>query len=131
MIPAPPFDATEYRRRPDQYLAISVPGRVWQSAQPAEGVPVIESLSKSLQQIQQGEAVRLEVKAVANMPVTFTSFDLGAFENGLASVTVAADEDGIATATLTATPGSIANIKVLAASPEASGRTRFIVNVVK
>ena len=65
------------------------------------------------------------------MPVTFTSFDLGAFQNKLTSITVQADIDGFAEVTFIATEGTIADCKILASCPETSGRIKFIVNIQK
>lgn len=121
----PRFDLQAYRTDPEAYLSIVEPGRVWQSAQPADGVPVIRRISPRKHTLRQGESVRLQVKVAPNAPVTFTAFDLGAFDNGLTSISVAANADGIAEAAYTATPGTIALGNILASSPLASGRTKF------
>jgi len=63
--------------------------------------------------------------------VTFTSTNLGAFENRLPSITVAANQDGVAEAAFTGISGTIGKVPILASSPEASGRLRFIVSVTK
>ena len=85
--------------------------------------------SPRLQRVVQGESVYLEVGGVSGMPVTFTSFDLGAFDNDLNSITVRADERGRARVKFTATPGTINDIHILAASPVTSGQMRYLVNV--
>jgi hypothetical protein len=70
------------------------------------------------------------VRVDPNMPVSFTSFDLGTFaENGLPNITVAADEQGYARAIWEATPGVIADARVLCASPTTSGQVLFVVTV--
>ena len=122
------FDRSEYLRNPQAYINIIEPGRVFQTAQPEEAQP-IQRLSPFYAQIQQGERVSLKVRAEPDMPVTFTSFDLGAFENQLTSITVKAGSNGIAETEFIATPGTIADVKILAASPTSSGRIKFIVNI--
>ena len=126
----PAFDAQEYDSDPTAYLTEVVPSRVWQAAQPGEGVPRLERTTSYTQTIVQGESVRLRVKAVASAPVTFTSFDLGQFQNQLGSVTVAADNLGIATAEFTGSPGTINDVRIIAGSPLASGNQEFVVTVV-
>ena len=63
-------------------------------------------------------------------PGTFTSFDLGAFENQFPSITVEANRAGIAATKFTGTPGTVNNVDILASSPMTSGRLRFIVRVI-
>lgn len=117
------------RKDPQTYLNTIEPGRVFQAAQPAQGVPRLRPLGATRQRMAQGSSVSLRVTAPPNMPVTFTSFDAGAFENQLASTTVAANEAGVAEARFTATPGVVGRVNILAASPVASGQSRFVVNV--
>lgn len=126
----PVFDRAEYERDPKAYLDRSVPGRVWAPAQPGPGVPVLARRSSRRESLRQGESVRLKVGVPSGSPVTFTSFDLGSFENQLTSITVAADSDGVATAVFTATSGTIGRVNVLAASPLAAGRSRFQLDVL-
>lgn len=124
-----PFDADAYRQDPQAYVNVVEPGRVWQPAQPGPGVPRLIHLSRTLVEIEQGETVSLRVKAIPEAPVTFTSFDLGAFQNRLASITVQADAEGIAVARFTGTPGTYNAVNILVASPLTSGQLKFIVNV--
>jgi len=70
------------------------------------------------------------VRATPGAPVTFTSFDLGQFENQLTSITVRADDKGIATARFIGSPGTINDVNILVASPVNSGQAKFAVNVV-
>jgi hypothetical protein len=129
MIPAP-FDRAAYEKDPTEYLSVSEPGRVWQAAQPGTDVPRITAFGPTRHAILSGESVALMVRAEPNMPVSFTSFDLGTFaENGLPNITVAADERGYARAIWEATPGVIADARILCASPTASGQLSFIVTV--
>lgn len=129
LIAAPPFDRAAYEADPAAYLKVVEPGRVWQSAQPGPGVPRLKSLSPLYAEIPQGETVSLRVQAVPGAPVTFTSFDLGAFQNRLTSITVQADEKGVAVARFTGTPGTYNLVHILAASPLASGQQRYVVNI--
>ena len=64
------------------------------------------------------------------MPVTFTSFDLGVFDKSqLTTVTVQADGRGVAEAVFTAPPGTVDDVRIMAASPVTTGQVRFVVNV--
>lgn len=125
MLAAKPFNRDEFEKDPKAYLSKFEPGRVWQSAQPGDGVPVLIRLSPRKHSLLQTESVRLVVQAPRGAPVAFSSFDGGVFENQLSNVTVLAGEDGKATATFTATRGTIRNATVLAASPLATGRVQF------
>ena len=126
----PPFDLQKYQKDPDAYLDLHVPGRMWQTAQPGEGVPVLVSKSKRRLTLRKGESVRLSVETKPNMPATFTSVDLGTFDNGLNTISVQADENGVATAAFTASGGVGNMIHVVAASPVATERVQFQVFVV-
>ena len=130
MAQSRPFDAEAYQQDPSDYLETIEPGRVFQPAQPGPGVPRLDYTARPAVEVTQGESVPLQVKAVPNAPVTFTSFDLGRFkESLLTSVTVQANDQGVATAKFEATPGTIGHVDVLAASPMTSGQLRFMVNV--
>ena len=123
------FDLESYRKDPEPYLGSVEPGRVFQPAQPGEGVSELRRRSPQYQQIEQGEVAKLSVKAEPGAPVTFTSFDLGRFANQLTSTTVEADTNGLAVAEFFAPAGTIANVNILAASPLNSGQIKFIVDV--
>jgi hypothetical protein len=129
MIPPTPFDANAYKVNPASYTEVVEPGRVFHPAQPGPGVPVLRSISPQLQQMNQGESTSLRVNAAPGAPVSFTSFDLGRFDNQLTSITVQANAQGVAEAKFYAPPGTYNNVNILAASPMASGQTRFVVNV--
>lgn len=123
------FDADTYRSNPQAYLDVVEPGRIWQSAQPEMGVQPIAKVSKARHQIKQKESVRLSVKVEPQAPVTFTSFDLGIFQNSLPSITVAANAQGIAEVAFTGTVGTEHDVNILAASPMNSGQAKFLVNI--
>ncbi len=129
MIVPEEFNRRKYLADPKTYLAQHVPGRVWQTAQPGPDVPVLERISSPKQVMKFGEAIRLKVKAEPLMPVTFTSFDIGTFDNGLASITVAADEQGFAEANFNSSSGKVGEINLLAASPVAAEQVKFDVYV--
>ncbi|QDT57271.1 hypothetical protein Pan44_53390 [Caulifigura coniformis] len=130
LIAPKPFDEAAYKTDPQAYLNIVEPGRVFQPAQPGPGVSRLKTLSPSSIEVVQKETISLKVKALPNAPVTFTSFDLGAFQNQLTSITVAADADGVAVARFTGTPGSVNTVNILAASPTSSGNLKFRVTVI-
>lgn len=124
------FDAQAFARNPQSYLDIAEPGRVWDVAEPKEGVPALEPASPVIVEMAPLATTSLVVTARPNAPVTFTSFDLGRFANGLTTITVQADEKGQATAEFTASEGTIENVNVLAGSPTTSGQVLFSVQVV-
>lgn len=130
----PSFDAGRYRSDSlyrTNYLETPVGARVFAPSQPGVDVLHIARSSPRRVRLVQGEAVRLRVKSVPRMPVTFTSFDLGRFrESKLTTVTVEADEDGFAVATFDSPPGTAGDVGVIAASPVATGQIRFLVTVV-
>ncbi|MCH2209560.1 MAG: hypothetical protein MK132_27390, partial [Lentisphaerales bacterium] len=113
-----------YRKK---YLATAEYGRVFQSVNPGKSIPKTERISPYYQQVAQGETINLTLKSAPKMPVTFTSFDLGKFSNGLTTQTVEADESGHAQVTFHGMPGTIANVNILASSPAASGQVKFLV----
>jgi len=125
------FDRVAFEKDPLSYLQVIEPGRVFQALNPAVGVPVIQRISESFVVIQQLEKTVLKVKAIPFMPVTFTSFDLGSFQNKLTSITVQADKEGLAEAAFFAAEGTIADCNILASCPVTSGRIKFIVNIQK
>lgn len=124
------FDTQAFKADPQTYLNTVEPGRVFQSAQPAPGTPKLYTASPGRQHIRQGTKAPLRVVVPPGSPATFTAFDGGVFSNKLNSITVQASPQGIAEAEFTATPGTIANVHILASSPVASGRARFVVNVL-
>lgn len=124
-----PFDKEAFLQDPQSYLETIEPGRVYQSAQPGEGVRRIRRLSPRYQRVIQGETVTFRVQIEPGMPVTFHSARLGQFENKLSTQTVRADDQGIAEVQFTATPGTRGDIDVLAASPTSSHQARFVVHV--
>lgn len=125
------FDRIAFLKNPKEYLNTIEPARVFQSAQPVEGVVAIERISEKYPVIKQKQSTDLIVKALPEMPVTFTSFDLGRFENDLASITVQAGKDGLAKCTFTASVGTIGKVNILASCPETSGQIKFIIEIQK
>ena len=123
------FDPEKYQADPQTYINTIEPGRVFQPAQPGEGVFPLRTLTPRLVRSEQGQSVPLRVRATPGAPVTFTSFDLGQFENELNSITVQADGNGIATVRFTGSGGTINDVNILAASPVNSGQAKFVVNV--
>lgn len=130
MIAPKPFNQAAFEADPKAYLNIVEPGRVWQPAQPGPDVTRLKRISDHYVEVQQGETITLKVKALPGAPVTFTSFDLGAFQNRLTSITVQANEDGDAAARFTGTPGTFNDVNILAASPMTSGQSDFRINVI-
>lgn len=127
---AEPFDRREYEANPDSYLNKIRPARVFDPAQPGEGVTPLEQITPAFTHVLQGEQVVLRVKADPGMPVAFYTNSSGSFtENLLASVTVKANDDGVATATFKAGKGTNGLIDILAASPVHSRQLQFRVKV--
>lgn len=125
-----PFDAVAYKADPQKYLNTIEPGRVWQIPDPGPGVPRLVSQTPKFTEVEQGQPIVLKTRAIPGAPVTYTSFDLGAFQNRLSSVTVAADDKGVARATFTGTPGTIGMVNILAGSPMATSQIHFVVDVL-
>ena len=124
------FDRAAYERDRKKHVETIEPGRVFQPAKAGRGIVPIKCLGSSTYCAVQGEWVTLRARAVAGAPVTFTSFDLGAFENEVPSITVEANRSGVAEAKFKGTPGTVNNVNILAASPRTSGRLRYIVRVL-
>ena len=123
------FDPQAYETSKKGYLDDYVPNRVFQTAQPTDGVPALSATSSTWQQMVSGESIRLEVTSTPKLPVTFLAMDLGAFENKLNVITVEANGQGVATVTYTATPGTIGRSHIIAGSPGASGQVSFEVMI--
>ncbi len=116
----------DYRKA---YMRSPEPGRVWFPAQPAEGVSRIQPLMPRYVEVPQGEEITLRVSGEPGQPVTFTSFDLGQFENKLTTMTVVANDQGVAEAKFQGPPGTIDDVAIMAASPVMSGQVRLTVHV--
>jgi hypothetical protein len=130
IIAPQPFDRAAYHADPAAYLNVVEPGRVFQVAQPGPDVLRIQAVGPTLATIDQGGTVPLRVHALAGMPVTFTSFDLGRFaENQLTSISVAADDQGIAHVTFVGDSGTINEVNILAACPLTAGQVTYHINV--
>lgn len=129
MIAPVAFDQVAWNANPSGYLAVTEPGRVFQTAQPSPTTPILVAEGPTAATVARGESTSLRVKAVPGAAVSWTSFDLGSFDNKLPSITVAADRDGVASVTFTATPGVSGQVNILAGSPMASGQVRFTLTV--
>jgi hypothetical protein len=105
------YDHQRFLADPKAYLDVVEPGRVYQTAQPGEGVPQLSLVDRGYVSIPQGGSTTLRVQSAPNSAVTFTSFDCGAFSNRLTSITVQADAAGIAAAEFIGTPGTINDVK--------------------
>ena len=130
MIPPKPFDPAAYARDPQAYLDVVEPGRVFQTAQPAAGVPHLEPVGATAARLKSGASTTLAVRAAPGAPVSWAALDLGSFANQLNATTVRADEQGVARVEFTATPGASHTLRVLAGSPLASGQITFVVDVL-
>ncbi len=123
------FDPEAYKADPDSYINTIELGRVFQSAQPGPDVKRIQAVSARFQRVTQGEQVPMVVQATPDAPVTFTSFNLGHFDNQLTSITIKADAEGRAAVRYTAAKGTVNDVSVLAASPMTSAQAEFRVLV--
>jgi hypothetical protein len=119
------FDLAKYKKNKAEYLSQYVPARVFQTAQPVEGVEPLKPVSTYRQKLVSGESVELAVKGKSGYPVTFVAHDLGAFENKLNVISVECDAEGIAKATYLATPGVSGLARVGAGSPGSSENVAF------
>jgi hypothetical protein len=128
------FDREKYvedRAYRDAYLSTPQPSRVFDPAQPGKDVPRLCRISPAFQKVKQGQETKLRVRAIPGAPVTFTSFDLGRFDNQLTTITVQADANGVAEASFTGPPGTIEDVSILVASPVTSGQVRLVVHVTR
>ncbi len=127
------FDVDAFSNAPleyaTEYAKTVEPGRVYATAQPAKGTVPLRATSSRFHRVKQGESIRLSVDSKAAAPVTFTSENLGTFDNKLTSITVVADNAGVASAVFTASGGTVDEIQILAGSPVNSGQVAFIVAV--
>lgn len=129
VLPAP-FDRAAYAKDPAAYLAVVQPGRCYQMADTGPGVPSLITVSPSAAATGRDGSIPLTVRTLPRAPVTFTTFDLGAFANNQISTTVQADDDGVATALWRPTPGTDNHVTVLAASPVVSEQAHFVLTVL-
>ena len=81
-------------------------------------------------ELPRGQVATLTVRAQPHAPVTFHSFDLGAFANDFPTMTVLADADGLARADFRATDGTVADCAIKAASPFHVGQILFHVTIL-
>lgn len=130
LLAVAPFDAETFAKDPEPYLQQSIPGRVFQTAHPGPGVPVLGARGPATHEVPHGGSCELAVRAPAGAAVTFTTFDLGLFDNGLASISVLANADGVAIARFRAVGEVAGDIHLLAGSPFASGQVKFLVGVL-
>lgn len=123
------FQRAAYLRDPQAYCAAIEPARCSAVAQPGPDVPVLEAIGGTGFVVAPGGLVTLAVQTDPGMPVSLTSFGLGAFVNGMSTVTVPADANGQATAVFQITPGTVGNCLITAGSPVRAGTVQFLVRV--
>lgn len=123
-----PFDRQAFVADKALYCTVIEPGRVWQSSDKADAPP-IKMVGATHRQVAPGGTVTLEAVGAPNSVISFNSFDLGAFENRLTSISVLTNEKGLAKATFRATPGTEGEVNVMAACPEAIGQLTYILFV--
>ena len=125
-----PFDRDAFERDPTAYLSGTDPARCFQTAAATAATPPLRSKGPTRSKLSIGGSLALWVQGLPGAPVTFTTFDGGAFkENGSSSVTVRADGRGLAVANFVATPGSGGDVNIVAGSPMAVGVQRFVVRI--
>jgi hypothetical protein len=126
-----PFDANLYSSNVDyraDYLAGVEPGRVYQSAEGATGVPQLRPTGSRQLAATGGGQVTLTVVSAANSPVSFYCTGAGSFtQNSKNAITVQSDAQGQASVTFSAP--STGRIPILVASPLATGQVRFLIQV--
>jgi hypothetical protein len=127
--PPAPFDQAVYRRDRDAYLSTVEPGRVHQTKAEEPGVRWLESVSPLDIDVPYLGSVELRVRGEPDAPVTFVTYDMGLFDNGLGSISVRTDAEGIARVTWRGQPGVTNLVTILAGSPLTAGQVRFSLNV--
>ncbi|MCH2208626.1 MAG: hypothetical protein MK132_22530 [Lentisphaerales bacterium] len=111
------FDLSRYQQAPSYYLDTVEAGRAFDSIQAGDGVTPITRIGSGFQETEQNKPITLTAKGSPEMPVSFTVFDGGQFQNGLSFITVQADSSGYASVEFTATAGVINQTRIKAASP--------------
>ncbi len=129
LVAPSPFDRAAFERDPLPYFDVVEPGRVWQTAESGPNVKTLEAEGPAHLETEPQGSVKLSVIGEPNAPVTFTSFDRGAFENDLSSITVLSNSAGEARVRFTATLGTIEDVNILSASPLSAGQVAFLVTV--
>lgn len=129
MIMPKTFDKAAFEANPQAYLDVVEPGRIWQTASGGPNVKTLDAKGPAFLDCPKHGSVTLTVLGEKFAPVTFTSLDMGAFQNRLTSVTVRADEKGEASVVFTATPGTVEGVRIIAASPLAVGQVNFKLTV--
>jgi hypothetical protein len=108
------------------YVAQSVPGRVWQTADPGPSVPILTPIGPRRTAAAALLPTTLRVNAAPGLPVTFTVLNEGGLgAKMLSSLTVTADVNGEATVSFSLLNGGMGRIR--AASPLASNFVQFTV----
>lgn len=123
------FDPERYKEDSSYYLNSVEPGRAFDSAQAGPDVKKLERVGYASIQTVQNKKVTLEAKGISGMPISFTVFDGGHFQNGLSYITLKADASGVAKAEFTPTDGVINQTRIRAASPVNSGTLQWNVFV--
>lgn len=126
-----PFDATRFAGElayRTTYLSGIIPGRVWLSADPSPDIPPLLAMVEPVQQVAQDQTLSIRLSGAPNAPVSLTCLGSGFFPaNQRNAITVLSDAAGVATVAFrTKHPG---DVPILAASPLASGRIRFLLEV--
>jgi hypothetical protein len=126
-----PFDATRFAGETayrTTYLSGIIPGRVWLSADPSPDIPPLLAMVEPVQQVAQNQTLIIRLSGAPNAPVSLTCLGSGSFPvNQRNAITVLSDAAGVATVEFrTKNPG---DVPILAASPMASGRIRFLLEV--
>ena len=126
----PSFHRAAYLREPQTYCAAVEPARCSAVAQPGPGVPLLEAIGGTGFVVAPQAAVTLSVQTDPGMPVSLTSFGLGAFQGSdVSAVTVQADANGVAQAVFQITDGTVGNCLITAGSPVRAGTVQFLVRV--
>jgi hypothetical protein len=126
------FDARRWRddvRYRATYLGGVEPGRVWQTAQPAEGVPDLRASTPRRLVAEPGSIIQLSVQGAAFAPFSFACLHGGLFpDNGLNALTAIDQSDGRCTIPFQV-PDRSGTYVIAVASPAAVGRIMLTVVV--
>lgn len=133
------FDLESYEANPETYLSRAVFARafetterefVTESERSRQKSETLKPVGDTFFELKTGETATLKVRTAPGAPVTFSSYDLGLFENNLNTITVPANRQGVAEAEYRATPGVYDDVRIIAASPVRLGQVEFDVLVV-
>jgi hypothetical protein len=104
--------------------------RVYETARPGPGVPLLALASPAWVETQPGGSITVQARSAPGALVNFWAVEGGVFPNQRASITVLADDQGVATTTVTANSGTLDDTSIVIGSPQAVGLQTVTMHVL-